>query len=201
MKNWQKILKEIRSWVIIIFLALFFSALINSQLFAMATVKEVSMQNTLFADQMLIVNRLSYINKAPKNGDIIIFYQSREIGSFSQEFARSVSNIFSFLKPKEESRDRLVKRVIGTPGDVIDIQDGYVYLNGERLEEPYVKGITEKGHYELPVTVGENQLFVMGDNREHSMDSRDFGPVDVSHVEGKASFRIYPLNKFGKVKY
>ena len=201
MKNWQKILKEIRSWVIIIFLALFFSALINSQLFAMATVKEVSMQNTLFADQMLIVNRLSYINKAPKNGDIIIFYQSREIGSFSEEFARSVSNIFSFLKPKEESRDRLVKRVIGTPGDVIDIQDGYVYLNGERLEEPYVKGITEKGHYELPVTVGENQLFVMGDNREHSMDSRDFGPVDVSHVEGKASFRIYPLNKFGKVKY
>lgn len=201
MKDWQKILKEIRSWVIIIFLALFFSALINSQLFAMATVKEVSMQNTLFADQMLIVNRLSYINKAPKNGDIIIFYQSREIGSFSQEFARSVNNIFSFLKPKEESRDRLVKRVIGTPGDVIDIQDGYVYLNGERLEEPYVKGITEKGHYELPITVGENQLFVMGDNREHSMDSRDFGPVDVSHVEGKASFRIYPLNKFGKVKY
>ncbi|TAH72196.1 MAG: signal peptidase I [Anaerolineaceae bacterium] len=200
MNKWIKIIKEIRSWLIIIALALFLSALINSQIFAMATVKEVSMQNTLFEDQMLVINRLSYKNKAPKNGDIIVFYQSREIGSFTQEFVRSLKNIFPFAKSREEIRDRLVKRVIGIPGDVIDVKDGYVYLNGERLNEPYMKGITEEDGFELPVTVGENQLFVMGDNREHSMDSRAFGFIERSHVEGKATFRIYPLGKFGKLK-
>jgi signal peptidase I len=197
--NMIKILKEIKSWIIILALALFLSALINSQLFAMATVKEVSMQNTLFADQMLVINRLSYKNKSPKTGDIIVFYQNREIGSFGQEFLRSIGNIIPFAKSKEEVRDRLVKRVIGTPGDVIDIIEGYTYLNGERLDEPYSKGITIEDGYELPVTVGDKQLFVMGDNREHSMDSRAFGLIDINHVEGKASLRLFPFNKFGKL--
>lgn len=200
MNTWIKILKEIRSWLIIIVVALFFSALINSQLFAMATVKEVSMQNTLFADQMLVINRLSYKNNDPKTGDIIIFYQNREIGSFAQEFIRSVRNVLPFSNNPGEERDRLVKRIIGTPGDVVDIIDGYVYLNGELLDEPYVKGITQKDGFELPVTVGENQLFVMGDNREQSMDSRAFGLIERSHVEGKATFRIYPFKKFGKLR-
>lgn len=199
MNNWVKILKEIRSWVIVLALALLLSALINSQLFAMATVKEVSMQDTLYADQMLVINRLSYRNKTPKTGDIIVFYQNREIGSFTKEFARSLINIIPFTKSGEDIRDRLVKRVIGTPGDVIDIIDGDVYLNGEILEETYVKGITEEEGFELPVTVSENQLFVMGDNREQSMDSRAFGLIDISHVEGKASLRIYPFNKLGKL--
>lgn len=199
MNNWVKILKEIRSWVIVLALALLLSALINSQLFAMATVKEVSMQDTLYADQMLVINRLSYRNKTPKTGDIIVFYQNREIGSFTKEFARSLINIIPFKKSGEDIRDRLVKRVIGTPGDVIDIIDGDVYLNGEILEETYVKGITEEEGFELPVTVSENQLFVMGDNREQSMDSRAFGLIDISHVEGKASLRIYPFNKLGKL--
>lgn len=199
MKDWVKILKEIRSWTIILVLALLLSALINSQLFTMATVKEVSMQNTLFADQILVINRLPYRWKSPENGDIIVFYQNREIGSFINEYMRSIANIIPFNKSEEEARDRLVKRVIGLPGDLIDIVDGYVYLNNEPLDEPYAKGITEKGSFKLPVTVGENQLFLLGDNREHSMDSRDFGLINISHVEGKASFRIYPLSKFGKI--
>lgn len=199
MNNLVKILKEIRSWVIILALALLLSAFINSQLFAMATVKEVSMQNTLYADQILVINRLSYRNKTPKTGDIIVFYQNREIGSFTKEFVRSFINIIPFTKSGENIRDRLVKRVIGTPGDVIDIVDGNVYLNGERLAEPYVKGNTEEEGFPLPITVSENQLFVMGDNREQSMDSRAFGLIDISHVEGKASLRIYPFNKLGKL--
>jgi signal peptidase I len=199
MNKWVKILKEIRSWIIILALALLLSSLINSQLFAMATVKEVSMQNTLYADQMLVINRLSYRNKTPKTGDIIVFYQNREIGSFADEFIRSLKNIIPLGKSDEEIRDRLVKRVIATQGDLVDIVDGLVYLNGQLLDEPYVKGITEEDGFNLPITVGENQLFVMGDNREHSMDSRAFGLIDLSHVEGKASLRIYPFNKLGKL--
>ncbi len=203
MKNKLTFLKEIRSWVIIIALALLFSTLINSQLFAMATVKEYSMEDTLYENHLLVVNRLSYKRKSPKRGDIIIFYKQREIGSFAKEFIRSFRNIISLSKLKEdssESRDRLVKRVIAVPGDVIDIRDGCVYLNEEYLDEPYTKGITEQQGYLLPITVGEGQLFVIGDNREESMDSRDFGPIEISHVEGKASFRIFPLNKIGKLK-
>jgi signal peptidase I len=200
MKDWVKIFKEIKSWVILFVLALFFSALINSQLFAMATVKEVSMQDTLFEDQILFINRLAYKNKSPKAGDIIIFYKSRDIGSFTEEFLRSVSYILPFTRPKDDNKDRLVKRVIGTSGDIIDIKDGYVYKNGERLEEPYAKGDTNATYIEFPVTVGENQLFVLGDNREHSRDSREFGLIDISHVEGKASFRLYPFNKIGKLQ-
>jgi signal peptidase I len=199
MNKWVNILKEILSWLIIIVIALLLSTLINSQLFALATVKEVSMQDTLFEGQTLIINRLAYKNKLPKKGDIIVFYQSREIGSFAREFLYSLKIINPFKKDEDESRDRLVKRVIGIPGDVIDIIDGHVYLNGELLEEPYVKGITMQADFRLPVTVGDNQVFVMGDNREHSMDSRSFGLVDISHIEGKAVFRIYPLNKFGRL--
>lgn len=200
MVDWIKILKEIRSWIIIFVMALFISALINSQLFTMATVKEISMQNTLYENHKLVVNRLSYKYKTPKNGDIIIFYRNREIGSFTQEFIRSIRHIIPFIKPKEDTRDRLVKRVIGIPGDVVDIKDGYVYLNGEPIDEPYVKGITHNRIFELPVTIGENQLFVLGDNRENSLDSRDFGLIDFSHVEGKVSFRIFPFNKLGILK-
>ncbi len=200
MDKWRKVLKEIGSWCIVLLLALLLSVLINSQLFSMATVKEVSMQDTLYEDQVLIINRLSYRNKTPKNGDIIVFYKSREIGSFTQELVRSFKIITPFFKSDAYSRDRLVKRVIATPGDLIDIVDGAVYVNGERLSEPYVKGITLESGFSLPVTVGEDQLFVMGDNREESMDSRAFGLIDISHVEGKASFRLYPVNKMGKLK-
>lgn len=199
MKDKTNILKEVSSWIIILVLAVLFSALINSQLIAMATVQETSMQDTLYAKHKLIVNRLAYKNKAPKSGDIIIFYKNREIGSFTKEYIYSIKNIFSFSKSEDEKRDRLVKRVIGTPGDVIDIMDGYVYKNGDRLDEPYAKGITVENVFILPVTVGDNQLFVLGDNREESSDSRHFGLIDVSHVEGKVTLRIFPFNKFGKL--
>lgn len=200
MSKWTKISKEILSWIIVFVFAVVFSALINSQLIAMATVKEVSMQDTLFADNKLVINRRSYKNSTPKTGDIIVFYRNREIGNFAQEFTRSLTQVFPFAKDKTETKDRLVKRVIGTPGDVVDIKDGCVYLNGELLDEPYAKGITEKGEFNLPVTVGDNQLFVLGDNREYSFDSRDFGLIDISHVEGKVVFRFYPFDKIGKLK-
>lgn len=199
-KKMNPILKEILSWILLVAAALFISTLINSQMLSLATVKEVSMQDTLYENQTLVINRLAYRNRQPRTGDIIVFYQEREIGSFPQEFLRSLGNMNPFKRSENERRNRLVKRVIGTPGDVIDIADGHVYLNGEMLDEPYVKGLTFRDSFELPVTVGENQLFVMGDNREKSKDSRTFGLIDLSHVEGKVVFRLFPVNKFGRVK-
>ncbi|MDD3218021.1 MAG: signal peptidase I [Lachnospiraceae bacterium] len=89
-----------------------------------------------------------------------------------------------------------VKRVIGVEGDVIDVRDGQVYVNDTLIDEPYVVGQTlpEEGEVTYPVTVGENQYFIMGDNREHSNDSRAFGVIVKDRITGKVHFSM------GKVK-
>jgi signal peptidase I len=200
MRNEKPILKEIGSWIIVIVVALVLSLFIDSTIIAKAEVEQSSMENTLFEGQQLIVNKLSYAFDEPKRGDIIIFLENEEKGNIIDNFIRSVKNRFSSSDEIAAEQERLVKRVIGVAGDEIDIQDGYVYINGERLEESYVNGITLPGNLKLPITVGEGELFVIGDNREVSRDSRDFGPIDVKQVEGKAVFRVYPFNQIGKVE-
>ncbi len=200
MRNEKPILKEIGSWIIVIVVALVLSLFIDSTIIAKAEVEQSSMENTLFEGQQLIVNKLSYAFDEPKRGDIIIFLENEEKGNIIDNFIRSVKNRFSSSDEIAAEQERLVKRVIGVAGDEIDIQDGYVYINGERLEESYVNGITLPGNVKLPITVGEGELFVIGDNREVSRDSRDFGPIDVKQVEGKAVFRVYPFNQIGKVE-
>ena len=200
MRNEKPILKEIGSWIIVIVVALVLSLFIDSTIIAKAEVEQSSMENTLFEGQQLIVNKLSYTFDEPKRGDIIIFLENEEKGNIIDNFIRSVKNRFSSSDEIAAEQERLVKRVIGVAGDEIDIQDGYVYINGERLEESYVNGITLPGNVKLPITVGEGELFVIGDNREVSRDSRDFGPIDVKQVEGKAVFRVYPFNQIGKVE-
>jgi signal peptidase I len=200
MRNEKSILKEIGSWIVVIVVALVLSLFIDSTIIAKAEVEQSSMENTLFEGQQLIVNKLSYAFDEPKRGDIIIFLENEEKGNIIDNFIRSVKNRFSSSDEIAAEQERLVKRVIGVAGDEIDIQDGYVYINGERLEESYVNGITLPGNVKLPITVGEDELFVIGDNREVSRDSRDFGPIDVKQVEGKAVFRVYPFNQIGKVE-
>ena len=200
MRNEKPILKEIGSWIVVIVVALVLSLFIDSTIIAKAEVEQSSMENTLFEGQQLIVNKLSYTFDEPKRGDIIIFLENEEKGNIIDNFIRSVKNRFSSSDEIAAEQERLVKRVIGVAGDEIDIQNGYVYINGERLEESYVNGITLPGNVKLPITVGEGELFVIGDNREVSRDSRDFGPIDVKQVEGKAVFRVYPFNQIGKVK-
>ncbi len=200
MRNEKPILKEIGSWIVVIVVALVLSLFIDSTIIAKAEVEQSSMENTLFEGQQLIVNKLSYAFDEPKRGDIIIFLENEEKGNIIDNFIRSVKNRFSSSDEIAAEQERLVKRVIGVAGDEIDIQDGYVYINGERLEESYVNGITLPGNLKLPITVGEGELFVIGDNREVSRDSRDFGPIDVKQVEGKAVFRVYPFNQIGKVE-
>ena len=200
MRNEKPIQKEIGSWIIVIVVALVLSLFIDSTIIAKAEVEQSSMENTLFEGQQLIVNKLSYTFDEPKRGDIIIFLENEEKGNIIDNFIRSVKNRFSSSDEIAAEQERLVKRVIGVAGDEIDIQNGYVYINGERLEESYVNGITLPGNLKLPITVGEGELFVIGDNREVSRDSRDFGPIDVKQVEGKAVFRVYPFNQIGKVE-
>lgn len=199
----RKVKKEIESWIFSILGAILIAGLVNSKVFAKVRVQQNSMENTLLTNEQLVVDKLSYNFAEPKKGDIIIFHENKERGTIAEDTLEMVDNIISIFNNNNnsiEKDDRLIKRVVGVPGDEIDIKDGHLYLNGKKLEESYVKGETIKREFKLPIQVPENKLFVLGDNRMISKDSRIFGLIDYKQVEGKAIYRVYPFNHVGKVK-
>lgn len=195
----KKILKEIRSWVFTILLAFAVVLVFNSKVMAKRDVSQSSMENTLFNEQQLLINKFTYNFRTPKRGEIIIFYEGEKRGNIIDDSIELFNNLI--YKDEEHAlHRRLVKRVIGVAGDEIDIKDGYVYVNGEKLEENYAKGTTLPEQVAFPLVVDEGKLFVLGDNREVSSDSREFGLIECNQVEGKAFLRVYPFNEIGKVK-
>lgn len=138
-----------------------------------------SMQDTLQDEEQLMVERLSYRFSNPKRFDIVI------------------------LMPYGEDVDEyFIKRVIGLPGETIQIKDGEIFINGEVLEENYGKEpIIDGGIAEEPLTLGDDEYFVMGDNRNDSDDSRaDYiGAITRNLIKGKAILRVWPLDRFGSI--
>lgn len=147
-------------------------------------VQQGSMENTLLPEQYVLVDKLSPRWDTYSIGDIIVFNPPE---TWSQG-----------------SDVPFIKRVIGVAGDEIELRDGLVYVNGIQIEEPYIFR-TEAGipQETLPAAGGatrwlvpEGDLFVMGDHREDSADSRNFGPIEVSRVVGRAWLRYWPFNTF-----
>lgn len=195
----KSIIKEIKNWGFSLIAVFFMASLINSRVFATVLVQQSSMENTLYNNQKLILDKLSYSFTQPSRGDIIIFLENEERGTIIDDTVMFGNNIKSLFK-NADNDVRLVKRVIGIPGDEIDIKDGYVYINGEKLNESYAKGQTFSSEVKFPITVSNNKLFVLGDNRLVSKDSRQLGLIDYNQVEGKAIFRVAPFNKIGTIK-
>lgn len=206
--------KDILEWVVCILIALVLALLIRYFIGTPTIVQQPSMYPTLQSGQRLILNRWVRTTKQmPERGDIITFEApSKEYASdpgFNREdviakYSNEPTNIFSkfvyyFLEIGKES---YIKRVIGLPGDHIQIKDGKVYLNGEEFNEPYLQeGVTTSvdiNEYQ-DLVVPENCVFVMGDNRDHSTDSRAFGCIPLEKIEGKVWIRFWPFNLFGKV--
>lgn len=124
-----------------------------------------SMEPTLQTGEYVIINRLSYKFGSPQRGDIIVFHFPRD--------------------PREE----YIKRVIGLPGDQVEVKNGTVYINGQALDESYLDVKTDyAGSWKVP----EGQLFVLGDNRNNSSDSHDWGTVPMDYVVGKAILVYWP---------
>jgi signal peptidase I len=92
----------------------------------------------------------------------------------------------------------LIKRVIALPGETVEIRDGHVYINGQQLQEPFTEEATRPGRYS-EVTVPPLHVFVLGDNRDRSNDSRSFGPVPIENIVGRAWLSYWPLEKVGIV--
>ena len=97
---------------------------------------------------------------------------------------------------EEKEGEIIIKRIIGMPGDTVSIRDNTVYVNGEEVEEDYAYG--ETSDYE-EITLGDDEYFILGDNRPISKDSRYFGPVKEDEIIGKVIFRLWPFNKFGTI--
>lgn len=132
-------------------------------------VRGASMEPTLHDNERLVANKISYRFETPERGEIIIF------------------------KPPLEIKRNYIKRIIGVPGDKIEITKGEIYLNDKKLEEPYVKN---RSHEDMPPTiVPDNSFFVLGDNRPNSSDSRYWGFVPRKNVVGRAWVVFWPLNR------
>lgn len=184
-ENKNSLLKEALQWVLAIVIAVLLALFIRGFVFEQALVVGDSMQDTLHDGQRLIVYKTGYFFNPPERGDIIIL--------------KYHEGTFKYLPFPDPNEIDYIKRVIGVPGDVIDIKNGSVYVNGKKLDEPYAKGTTEKYGMDFPIRIPPDKVFVLGDNRENSSDSRQIGLIDFNRIRGKAVFRIYPFNKFGLI--
>lgn len=211
----KKIIKEISGWIICIVIAVILALLIKYFVLTPTVVKQESMYPTLEENQRLILNRLGRtFNQLPKRGDIITFeaptvtYRTKEDTDISNPIAiyeeqeRNFFENFSY-NVLEIGKTSYIKRVIGLPGDHVQIKNGKVYINDEELEEDYLQpGIVTDAAEGIfsDIIVPENTVFAMGDNRNSSVDCRAFGCIPLEKIEGKILIRFWPLNEFGKVE-
>jgi len=199
----KSILTEIIEWIktfVITFILLLF---IFGNVFSTTGIKGPSMEPNFFEGERVFIYNLGYYFSEPKRGDVVVLskhYSEKGLIINTITVAKDLINNISNMIKKEIEVKYIVKRVIGLPGDTIDIKDGYVYLNGNRLEENYVKGQTfERLGLSYPITIPENKVFVLGDNREVSLDSRDLGLISYDQIKGKVTFRLLPISRFGKI--
>ena len=189
----MKLLKELGSWLMYILLAFVIASLLNIFVFQITRVQGSSMVPTLNHGDLYIISKLGNVtNSYPDYEDIIVIdSRSERIRSLGDDFVDILkyNAITSLIKP---SHDDIywVKRVIGLPGDTIKMEDGNVYRNGILLEETYVNPAEEPMYMGSEVEIPEGYIWVMGDNRNHSTDSRVIGAVPVENVIGKLKFRI-----------
>ena len=205
-------LKNALEWAYCIIIAIVLALLFRYYIGTPTVVKQPSMYNTLEDGQRLILSRWTRTVKGKYNrGDIITFEAPSKaiLSLYEVDFNNPVAvyeyepkGIFAkfFYYILESSKTSYIKRVIGVEGDHIKIEEGKVYLNGKELEEPYLRdGIETESSLFTDITVPEGCVFVMGDNRPHSTDSRSFGCIPVEKVESKVWIRFWPFSKFGKV--
>ena len=182
----MKLIKEIADWAYSLAVALALAIVINAFVFQPTRVVGSSMEPNLHNNDYVFVSKLSHtFANAPEYGDIVIIdsrvFRERNV---KDDLADPVSTYLSVAKLAEVDNHIWIKRVVGKPGDTIEIKDGKVYRNGTLLDEPYIKE-TMRAAAPKKVTIPPNQVYVLGDNRNNSSDSRYIGPVPVSHVLGK----------------
>lgn len=205
-------IKNILEWIICILIALILALAFKYYIGTPTQVSKTSMFPTLKENDRLILSRVSRItHKLPKYGDIITFEAPSKLNFSKSEINQSNpiaiydtdKNIFSKFVHNvlEIGKDSYIKRVIALPGDSVKIENGKVFVNDVELEENYlvpnVHTYIQNGFDDF--IVPENYIFAMGDNREHSIDCRNFGCIPLEKIEGTAILRFWPFDKVQKL--
>lgn len=163
--NWKR---EIIEWVLTIVIPVIVAMLIHNYLFTLARVDGDSMLDTFHTNNITGVSRLHYRLNEPQRGEIVTCHY-------------------------DESSRLYVKRIIGLPGETVEIHGGTVYIDGEALQEDYLTRIDD--HNFGPYFVGDDQILVMGDNRPVSLDGRQLGPIPIDYLYGRVMFVAWPISE------
>lgn len=163
-------------WLRDVLISLAVSAFFIVFLYQPVKVEGTSMMPTLDDQERVFINKFVYRVESIERGDVVVF-----------RYPRDVSKSY-------------IKRIVAGPGDRVRIEDGVVFVNSYRLREPYVPGEYEDVRSYPEIVVPPHSYFVLGDHRNLSNDSRDFGPVDADYIYGKAVFGYWPFAKLGKLR-
>ena len=177
--KYKKYIKALLLWILEIFLVILAAYLIIEYAVEKTTMMGVSMSTTLNDGEKVIINKLAYWRDEPERYDVIVFSQSRSGHGYYN-----------------------IKRVIGLPGETVEIINGAVYINGKKLQEEIkVEDMRLAGLAEEPIVLGENEFFVLGDNRNYSEDSRfaNIGIIVREDIIGKAWLRLEPFSIIDKI--
>lgn len=169
----KKIVKETRDWLVLIVCTLAVVFLVRSYVFEPIVVDGPSMNDTLFTGDRVFVTKFDYLIGEPERGTVVICHYPN-------------------------SKENYIKRLIALPGDTLEIRGGVTYLNGEALDEDFISYPTTRDFG--PITLGEDEYFVMGDNRANSNDSRSVGPLSRSQIVGRVRYLFYPFDRAGTVE-
>lgn len=206
--------RNIIEWVLCVIVAIIIALVVRYYVGTPTIVQQKSMFPTLKQDQRLWLSRIGRTTKTmPERGDIITFeapsITNVKQGEIDMKNPVAIYNynpkgiegfVYNILEMNKMS---YIKRVIGLPGDHIQIKEGSIYINGKKFQEDYLQSgvVTDanKGIF-TDLIVPENSVFAVGDNRPNSTDSRCFGCIPLEKIEGKVIIRFWPLNLFGKVE-
>ncbi|GMR04337.1 MAG: signal peptidase I [Thermodesulfobacteriota bacterium] len=196
--------RQLRETVEAVIIALVLALFIRTFVVQAFKIPSSSMEDTLLIGDHIIVSKFAYGIQVPKPAVIrllgvpVPFFETR---LFSVWGNIKRGDIIVFRFPGDRSKD-YIKRVIGLPGDTVEIRDRVIYINGKKMDDPYgvhkgwPYGVdSERGDYFGPYTVPAGHVFAMGDNRERSFDSRFWGPVPISDIKGKAFLIYWSWNK------
>lgn len=178
MKRKNSFEKTFLKITLFVFFVLLFALVLTNYLFSRTVVDGVSMEPTLKGGDSIIIDKLSYNIGKPKRYDVICFK------SYSK-------------------KDVLIKRIIGLPNETIKIEDGIIYINDKEIRDKTgLEQIENAGIAKNGITLGEDEYFVIGDNRSQSIDSRfpEVGNVSLDDIIGRATFVIFPFNKMGNIR-
>lgn len=174
-------LRDVVEWVVVVACAVAVAVFVRAFVAEPFEVPTESMVSTIQVGDRLLGEKITYLGSDPKAGDVVTFHDP------------------------EQPSTTLIKRVIATPGQTVDVKDGAVYVDGQRLDEPYTEGKPSEriegrhaaflgADVAYPYTLGDDEYWVMGDNRTNSLDSRYFGPIRRDAITSKAWFIFWPLN-------